>query len=187
LRVTYERLELKKQSGRNRPANYDNLLRQQAAIARAQARVAQARTPQQLASALRSLQQANASALRSALQGAARGAQNPYTVKKESRDFIIQLAPEASIRVSWAPVEYDDMGNLKKFSAAELKELKGNAKLPGYKADLTALRAGQEATIRLAKVKDDEADTEKHLRATLVLITKESDQPLPKGKPKRKK
>jgi hypothetical protein len=186
LRVNYDRLELKPQANRNNN-NYRNLARQQQAIARAQTRLAQARTPQQAASAIRSLQQANNNALRQALQGAARGAQNPFTVKKETKDFVIQLAEDARIRVNWSPIEYDDMGNLKKFTPAELKELKGDSKQPGYKSDLTALRAGQEATVHLAKVKEGDEKKETHLRATMVLITKESDQPATRDKGKGKK
>jgi hypothetical protein len=179
LRVEYERLELKK--GSNRGPNYDSLIRQQQAIARAQQRLATARSPRQMASALRSLQQANLNAQRQALRQAGRGGSNPFTVKKETKDFVIELSPDAKIRTSWTPAEFDDMGNLKKLTAAEKKELKGDPKLPGYKADLAALKAGQKATVHLARVKDED-DKGTALRATMVLITEESTQPTRPGK-----
>ena len=49
------------------------------------------------------------------------------------------------------PPAFDEKGNFKKYTAKELKELKGDSNLPGYEAGMDALKPGQTVKVYLAK------------------------------------
>jgi hypothetical protein len=57
------------------------------------------------------------------------------------------------VRTLSPPVDYDDKGNVKKYTAKELKKLRGKGNLPGYPADFDSLREGQAVKVYLAKPK----------------------------------
>jgi hypothetical protein len=183
LRVEFDRLELKSNTGRGTNGrNNTNLIRMQQRMAQAQQRLQTARTPQQRMSAMRQLEQLQ----RQMLQGGSRGGQSPYKVVKDYKDFEIDLAASAEVRTMFLPTVYDEKGNFKKYSQAELKELKGpNPQAPGYKSDITILKPGQTVVINLSKNKG----TENKLQATRIVVTQESTDPAPvqKGGKKNKK
>jgi hypothetical protein len=66
-------------------------------------------------------------------------------------DVELRAADNVKVRSEFLPTEYDDKGNLKKWTEKEKKALKGNSKLPGYPAEYDALRPGQGVKIYLAK------------------------------------
>lgn len=66
-------------------------------------------------------------------------------------DYPIRAAENMKVRTQSPPIEYDDKGNLKRWTAKQLTALKGNSKLPGYPADFDALKAGQVVTVYFAK------------------------------------
>jgi hypothetical protein len=67
------------------------------------------------------------------------------------KDFQVRAADDIKVRTNFPPTEYDDKGNLKRWTAKELKALKGNSKLPGYPAEYDALRPGQIIDVYMAK------------------------------------
>jgi hypothetical protein len=125
-------------------------------------------------------------------QQAARQANNTVTVHK---DFDLDAAADAKVRRQDPPVQYDDKGNVKKYTEKELKELKGpDTKLPGYAADWSDLKVGQMVKITLTKAQDkkdnndnkdkNKADTKP--RASQVLIVKEAPEDADQGGKKKK-
>jgi len=73
-----------------------------------------------------------------------------------SGDRGIRLGDGAKIRVAYPPPAFDEKGNPKKYTAAELKELKGtgeDAKLPGYVGEFGNLQSDQIVTITLTHKK----------------------------------
>ena len=55
------------------------------------------------------------------------------------------------MRAQHPPTEYDDKGKVKVWTQKELRELKGNSKLPGYPSDFDRLVTGQIVTVYLPK------------------------------------
>jgi hypothetical protein len=106
----------------------------------------------------------------------------PVRVVKEFVNVEVEMASGIVIRTAFVPVVFDEKGEPKKLTPQELKELKGpNPKVPGYKADVRALKAGQTVKVTLAKNKE----TENKLRATRILVLEESNEP--EKPPKKKK
>lgn len=79
---------------------------------------------------------------------------------------LYKCSEKLKVRSAIPPVEYDDKGNLKKYTKTELAAMKGTGTMPGYAADFSALKEGQLVDIYLAKAvaktaapkkKDDEA------------------------------
>jgi hypothetical protein len=70
-----------------------------------------------------------------------------------NKEMQFRLADDCKVRITTLPVEVDLKGRPKTRSAKELKELKGNGKLPGYAAALDQLEVGQQLKVFLAKTK----------------------------------
>jgi hypothetical protein len=113
--------------------------------------------------------------------------QNLLFRKKEvSQDFELRAADTVKVRSNFPPVEYDDKGNLKRWTAKELKALKGNSKLPGYPAEYDALRPGQGIQVYLAKalptkspkgLKTEEPMETMRPDVVMILIVQEAQMP----------
>jgi hypothetical protein len=73
------------------------------------------------------------------------------TVKSHPLDVKVRAADNIRVRTWGPPLDYDEKGNVKKYTKKELKELKGPENLPGYKAEYEALHAGQVVTVYLAR------------------------------------
>jgi hypothetical protein len=69
------------------------------------------------------------------------------------QNLEISLADDAVIRFKKPPKQYDDNGKPISPTEAQLKELKGDPKLPGYKAEFSDLKPGQVLEIRLSRLK----------------------------------
>jgi hypothetical protein len=87
------------------------------------------------------------------IQDAQQGQQNLYNIKEIKKDIDLRAAEDMKVRTMKPPLEYDDKGNVKKYTAQELKELRGKGNLPGYTADFDSLREGQIVKVYLAKPK----------------------------------
>jgi len=104
--------------------------------------------------------------------------------KTENVSWDIVLTDDGKVRVTDPPPTFDDKGNPKKYTREELKQLKGDPKLPGYAAEFDDLRQEQVVTVSLARKKEtkpkgkDELEENKYL-ATMVVI-----QPAPPVPPK---
>jgi hypothetical protein len=129
-----------------------------------QREVMAARSPQQRQQALIQLYRALA-------QG-----QNAVHVQQMNKDLDFQAADDMKVRIMYPPPAFDEKGNLKKYTAKELRELKGNdSTLPGYAAEMDALKSGQIVTVYLAKQqpkkkkdKDDLEDDKPSIRMIVI-------------------
>jgi hypothetical protein len=116
-----------------------------------------------------------------------------FKVTKEQKDFDLASTPNVAVRYLEMPQEYDEKGNLKKYTAAELKELKGkNPDLPGYEADFDKLTPGQTVKVTLAKpkpAKDKEKDAaadDKKPQVSMIVILADAPQTDAPAKGKKK-
>jgi len=101
------------------------------------------------------MQQLLAKAERYQLQAALKPGQNPFKVVVAHQTYDLDIPADAVVRSMQSPQAYDDKGNPKKYTAAELKELKGDdPKLPGYAADFNTLKTGQIVKVHFGKKKD---------------------------------
>ncbi len=85
------------------------------------------------------------------LQPKRSGRRSSYQIKQSAQKIDLQVAEDVKVRTQQPPIALDDKGNPKKYSAAELKELRGPGNLPGYTADFSDLRAGQIVEVYLAR------------------------------------
>jgi hypothetical protein len=76
------------------------------------------------------------------------------TPERKSTDLTLDLLDNASIRAHDPPLQFDDKGKPKKYTAKELKELKGDSKEPGYPADAADLKSGVLVEVTLVEDKD---------------------------------
>jgi hypothetical protein len=99
-----------------------------------------------------------------------------YKIAMQAKDVEVQAIDDVVVRLSYPKPDFDDKGRPKKYTKAELKELKGDSKLPGYKAEFGDVQTDQivsltivrrkgvsavpkkKATPRKGKGKDNDAD-----------------------------
>jgi len=74
-----------------------------------------------------------------------------YRYKDVTQDYKLRAGENIKVRSYAPPIDYDEKGNLKKYTADELKALRGKEGLPGYTAEWEAVRAGQVVHVYLAK------------------------------------
>jgi hypothetical protein len=75
-------------------------------------------------------------------------------IKEEFQSVDIDSADDLKVRVPNPPVEFDEKGKPKVYTKAQLKEMKGDPKLPGYQADFDSLHPDQIVTVTLVKKKE---------------------------------
>jgi hypothetical protein len=79
---------------------------------------------------------------------------NLVRVEEQQQDMALQAAEEVNVRVAQPPPVFDDKGKPRKYTAAELKELRGpNPKIPGYAAAYADLKEGQIVRVLVARKK----------------------------------
>jgi hypothetical protein len=76
---------------------------------------------------------------------------------------------DVKVRTKNPPVAYDDKGNKKKYTAKELKELKGDSKLPGYSAEFNDLKQNQVVEVSLVRKKSDKG--KQPLAGVIMIVT----------------
>ncbi len=81
------------------------------------------------------------------MQLAQKQANETYTMKPVD----VRATDDCKVRIMYPPVQYDDSGNLKKWTKKELDKLRAGSKLPGYPADFDLLKTGQFVELYLAK------------------------------------
>jgi hypothetical protein len=69
------------------------------------------------------------------------------------KDVRLQASDATKIRILQPATEYDEKGNLKKWTKKELDALRGNTEMPGYPAEFDSLRPGQYLNVFLAPAK----------------------------------
>ena len=75
-------------------------------------------------------------------------------VERKTKNKEFPSTDDAKVRLTEPPPAYDDKGNIKKRTEKELKELKGDSKLPGYPGDWNDLRQGDMVRLTLIKKKE---------------------------------
>jgi hypothetical protein len=89
------------------------------------------------------------------------------------QDFEFDVDDDVAIRRQQPLPAYDDKGQPRKYTTAELKELKGpDASVPGYPADFTDLKPGRTVTLYLVPSGGDSKSAKKSgpLTATVVHV-----------------
>ena len=108
---------------------------------------------------------------------------NNVEVRTQHKEFDLEAVATAKVRLKDPPVQADENGNVKKYTAKELKELKGDPKLPGYAGDFDSLKTGQIIQVKLAKMKqtpkprgkgEDKDLTENKPVATMIMIVQDT-------------
>ncbi len=143
----------------------------------------------------------------------ARAEANMFQVINATQKVDFQVEENVKVRVKELPEQFDEKGNIKRYSAAELAVLKGKDKhLPGYESALENLKPSQIVQVKLSphkktrpasassdtggeKSKDAEKDKhsaaekdashEHKLQVGLIVILKDSDT-LPSSAPSTK-
>jgi hypothetical protein len=72
------------------------------------------------------------------------GIMTEYKQKMSQANQIdVRTGANMKVRTAFPPVEYDAKGNLKRWTPKEIAALRGGTRLPGYPAQMDALRTGQ--------------------------------------------
>jgi len=115
-------------------------------IARLEQQIQTSRTPQQAAQHMQQLQQAMAQVQQHQLLAQYRKSnpqQSPLTVVTQKKTIDFHMGDDVLVRTLNLPTSFDDKGQPKKYSAEELRILKGKkTNLPGYEAKLEDLKTG---------------------------------------------
>lgn len=84
------------------------------------------------------------------LQQEIKAIQNMYQVVKVTHDFVFQADENVKVRMKDVPEQFDEKGNIKKYTREELAALKGKDKnLVGYESSVEALKPGQIVLVTL--------------------------------------
>jgi hypothetical protein len=83
----------------------------------------------------------------------------PYHIAVRHASIDLQPTTEVEIRVSEPPPKYDDQGKQQKYTAAELRELKGG-KAWGYPGNWSDLQKGQMLAAFLSKKKPSDTESD---------------------------
>lgn len=87
------------------------------------------------------------------------------------QDVKVMTTDDVKVRTKSPPVAYDDKGNKKKYTAKDLKELKGNdPKLPGYSAEFNDLKQNQVVEVSLVRKKSDR-NAKQPLASVILIVT----------------
>ncbi len=81
------------------------------------------------------------------------GGENLFTLKEVQKDLEFETVDETKVRTAALPIVFDDKGDPKKLTPAELKELKGPDHLPGYTSETSALHVGQQVVVTAGRRK----------------------------------
>jgi hypothetical protein len=87
------------------------------------------------------------------------------------QDFEFDVEDDVAIRRQQPLPAYDDKGEPRKYTTAELKELKGpDASVPGYPADFTDLKPGRTVTVHLVPSGSDSKSAKKSQQLTATVV-----------------
>jgi hypothetical protein len=85
-----------------------------------------------------------------------------YKLVKHKRDVEFQHTENVKVRTLVLPQEFDDKGDIKKYTAAEKLKLRGKDKhLPGYESEPEKLNVGQKVRVTLVRRPKPPVDKEK--------------------------
>lgn len=152
-----------KGGGTDLQRRYNEILRDQAEIARAKTARERQRRLMELRRDMEALQTAMMKAAAKAGKDAGKmPANGPFRVVTEKLDFDLAMEEKVVVRWNNPPFEYDDKGNPKVYTKEELQKLKGSdTKLPGYAGKLEDLMFGTSVKVFLTPPPKDSAKKEK--------------------------
>lgn len=76
-----------------------------------------------------------------------------YELASVDKEVEWTATDEVKVRMNNPPPQFDDKGRIKKYTAKQLKELKGTDKLPGYPAEFSDIKTGQIVQVTLLQKK----------------------------------
>jgi hypothetical protein len=144
INVSYQKLQLKPGQNLNRTnqqlqRQYNHIMQLQNQLNHPSRRHNPSGTMQQLQNAMVQFQ-----------VQAARAQANMFQVVNATQKVDFQAEEAVKVRVNYLPEQFDDKGNIKKYSKEELAELKGKDKnLPGYESSIDNLTNGQIVQVTL--------------------------------------
>jgi hypothetical protein len=74
-----------------------------------------------------------------------------FHIKSVDKDVALELAEDVKVRSAQPLEQFDDKGNIKRYTVKELRELKGGSKLPGFQAAVSDLQPGQSTIVRVVR------------------------------------
>jgi hypothetical protein len=123
-----------------------NIQREINRINQLQAQAARSRNPRQVQSDINQINQLSVQLQRRIAQAQA----NAIKIVQRTANVDFQAEENVKVRIMALPEAFDDKGNIKKYTAEELKELKGkDSHLPGYESTMAALKPGQTVRVLL--------------------------------------
>lgn len=102
--------------------------------------------------------------------------QSAYSYKEETQDIDLQVPENVKVRLNQPRVVLDDNGNPKKYTAKELRALKGpDARVPGYPGVLDDVQNDQLVSVTLARKarpagRNDDGKVDKPVVTTLLIV-----------------
>lgn len=102
---------------------------------------------------IRLMQATNAQGVYNAQNQMAQAAAQLYQVATVEKDVEWAAADEFKVRMKNPPPLFDDKGRPKRYSSKELRELKGNDKMPGFAGEFSDLKSGQVVEVTLVQKK----------------------------------
>ncbi len=99
------------------------------------------------------LQATNAQGVVNAQRSMAQAAAQLYDIDKVEKEVEWTATDDVKVRLRNPPPHFDDMGRATRYTAKELRALKGNDKLPGYPAEFGDLKSGQLVEVVLLQKK----------------------------------
>jgi hypothetical protein len=76
---------------------------------------------------------------------------NLFKIKTTYQDVTLTLAQDVKIRSTFPPQEFDNKGNIKVYTPAELKELRGTSGLPGFEASMEVVTQDRPALVKIVR------------------------------------
>ncbi len=105
---------------------------------------------------------------------------NPFKLVISTKDVEFHAMDQFKVRLDQPASAFDDKGNIKKYTPAELSELKGKDKtLPGYEGTADSLQTGQRVKVTLVKKPTPKTDTLKTDTDKKTTDTKDPADPKP--------
>jgi hypothetical protein len=159
LRIPFQRLQVNTSAPARNNTLPTNLLSKQQEIVRLQSQMARSRNP---LNELRRIQQLITQMQQEVLRQRLHPQQMPYRVVTSTQDVEFQIMEDAKVRTLVLPPAFDDRGKSMKYTANELRELKGkDTNLPGYESSVENLTQGQVVRVTLAAKKPNPANKDK--------------------------
>lgn len=95
----------------------------------------------------------NAQGVYSAQNSMAQAAAQIYQLDKVYKEVEWMASDEFKVRMRYPPPQFDEKGRPKRYTQKELRELRGNDKLPFYPAEFSDIKAGQIVEVTLLQNK----------------------------------